>query len=144
MALSDRPSNHEHTKKMEEEERPQKRIKITASNGWRVLQEMKNNCVDKINTVSKSTPRCFTKGKLARLVAMPLDLLFEVCPRLYLADARFFTHFDASRHTTSNIDLRTSSNAYLERVSSRFTPQNRYIHLEICCGERPGSAGLPA
>jgi hypothetical protein len=68
----------------EAEERPQKRIKITASNGWRVPQEMKNNRVDKMNTVSKSAPRCGTKGKLARLVAMPLDLLFEVCPCLYL------------------------------------------------------------
>jgi len=61
-----------------EDERPQKRIKITASNGRRVIQEMKQNRPDKVD-MSKSAPRRVgTKGTLARLLGLPLDVLFEV------------------------------------------------------------------
>jgi hypothetical protein len=65
-----------------EEERPQKRIKITASNGRRVLQQMMHSRLDKADILKSAPRRVGTKGRLARLLALPLDLLFEVSSNL--------------------------------------------------------------
>jgi hypothetical protein len=72
-----------------DDERPQKRIKITASNGRRILRQM-NSRLDKADISKYASRRVGTKGKLARLVSLPLDLLFEVSSNFNYA------FFDAS------------------------------------------------
>ncbi|GLB43697.1 hypothetical protein LshimejAT787_1402090 [Lyophyllum shimeji] len=72
------PENREN-----EQEPPQKRIKITADNGRKVIQDMKNARLDK-----RSAPlrRTSSRGRLAPLISLPMDVLFEIFGHLLPLD----------------------------------------------------------
>lgn len=65
--------------KAETEKRPQKKFKITASNGYLVTLERQNSRQLDSDSPSSSQPkRVITKGRLAALLSLSLDVLFEV------------------------------------------------------------------
>ncbi|KAF5385111.1 hypothetical protein D9615_000956 [Tricholomella constricta] len=88
---SETPRNGENIRDNQGEP-PQKRIKITASNGWRVLHEMKYGQLDKLNrTGFSSSRRAKFRGKIGFVFYLPLDVLFELLGHLHPLDLLHLT-----------------------------------------------------
>jgi hypothetical protein len=142
MSLS--PPSHETTQNTEEYEdyRPQKRFKITASNGRRVLQEMENSHKTNAKFLTKNLPRRVgTKGKLARLVAMPLDILFEVCSHLHAYVFHILTRLDMSHAQQILGHLLPIDILHLTRTSKEF--RSVLLSKAAICIWRSALANVP-
>jgi hypothetical protein len=60
-----------------QDSRPHKKIKITASNGWNLVAQPSVS-----NSAPATRPRPVGKAKLSGLPSLPLDVLFEVRTRI--------------------------------------------------------------